>query len=127
MFGIQWDLVCKFLEETGSKTIDEISKDSSEWGNYMNSSFEYNNGLNKEAETQTRCNTGASKRNLNESEFTLERNGNYCVLRGGAYQKNGNEEPMAIRTKGNITDNFADFGFRVTLFKTPATTAISND
>ena len=36
MFGIQWDLVCKFLEVKSDLTIDDINKDSTEWGNYKN-------------------------------------------------------------------------------------------
>lgn len=41
MFGIQWDLVLKYLEVKGTSrqtnTIDEIKKDSGNWGNYQNS------------------------------------------------------------------------------------------
>ncbi len=40
MFGLQWDLVCKFIEETGAKSYEEIAIDSTEWGNFRNSSFE---------------------------------------------------------------------------------------
>ena len=39
MFGIQWDLVCKFIEEKGGKTQDEIKVDSTSWGNYNNATF----------------------------------------------------------------------------------------
>ena len=35
MFGIQWDLVCKFLEESGVKS-NLINEDSTTWGNYSN-------------------------------------------------------------------------------------------
>lgn len=41
MFGIQWDLVLKYLEVKGTSrqtnTIDEIKNDSGNWGNYQNS------------------------------------------------------------------------------------------
>lgn len=43
MFGIQWDLVCKFLEETGV-TYNDIAKNSKDWGNYCNSIFKLNRG-----------------------------------------------------------------------------------
>jgi len=36
MFGIQWDLICKFLEIKGNSTISDINSDSSTWGNYSN-------------------------------------------------------------------------------------------
>ena len=34
-FGIQWDLVCKFIEVKSAKTYDEIATNST-WGNYSN-------------------------------------------------------------------------------------------
>jgi len=43
-FGIQWDLVCKFMEQTGSLTKYELTTDSSEWGNYENSNFNMTEG-----------------------------------------------------------------------------------
>lgn len=39
MFGIQWDLACKFIESKGAKTQNQIKVDSSEWGNYRNAEF----------------------------------------------------------------------------------------
>ena len=39
MFGIQWDLVCKFLEENSSLDEDDIRTDSSSWGNYKGHSI----------------------------------------------------------------------------------------
>ena len=39
MFGIQWDLVLKFIETKGEKTQAELKTDSSTWGNYNNVSF----------------------------------------------------------------------------------------
>ena len=37
MFGIQWDLVCKFLEGKDGLTTEDINSDSTNWGNYKNS------------------------------------------------------------------------------------------
>ena len=36
MFGIQWDLVCKFLEVKSKSEIANINLDSGTWGNYSN-------------------------------------------------------------------------------------------
>ena len=36
MFGIQWDLVCKYLEVKGGLSVSDINEDSSSWGNYTN-------------------------------------------------------------------------------------------
>ena len=43
MFGVQWDLVLKFLETKGVSQ-DDLRKDSKEWGNYRNSTFTLNRG-----------------------------------------------------------------------------------
>ena len=38
MFGIQWDLVLKYLEQSGVSTI-ELKTNSGSWGNYRDSEF----------------------------------------------------------------------------------------
>lgn len=40
MFGIQWDLVMKFIEEKGAKNQNELKSNSAEWGNYYNADFD---------------------------------------------------------------------------------------
>lgn len=40
MFGIQWDLVLKYIETKGAKTQSELKIDSTTWGNYLNSTFD---------------------------------------------------------------------------------------
>lgn len=40
MFGIQWDLVCKYLEEETDLTEKDINFDSSKWGNYSDAKIE---------------------------------------------------------------------------------------
>ena len=53
LFGIQWDLVCKFIEEKEVKKQEgsnresikaSINSDSGEWGNYMNKTFAVKDG-----------------------------------------------------------------------------------
>lgn len=39
LFGIQWDLTCKFLEQNSDLTKADIKTDSTNWGNYSNSSL----------------------------------------------------------------------------------------
>ena len=43
MFGVQWDLVLKFLETKGVSKSD-LRSDSTSWGNYYNSTFILNRG-----------------------------------------------------------------------------------
>ncbi len=44
MFGIQWDLVCKYLEEKANLEIADIKTDSTDWGNYKNKSLTLKSG-----------------------------------------------------------------------------------
>ena len=119
MFGIQWDLVCKFIEETGEKSLTEIKDNSREWGNYPATTFKItsNNakglsttsgwinvtkGSEKISDNYYIFTTGASDRNMalniydlagNISERTLECfiDENKMVRRGGFafYTANG--------------------------------------
>ena len=40
LFGIQWDLVCKFLEIKGGLTEADIKSNSTSWGNYRDAKIE---------------------------------------------------------------------------------------
>ena len=44
MFGIQWDLMLKFLEVQGAKKENELKEDSSTWGNYQKANFTITHG-----------------------------------------------------------------------------------
>ena len=44
LFGIQWDLTCKFIEEKTDLEVADINSDSTSWGNYKNSSLTLNRG-----------------------------------------------------------------------------------
>ena len=44
LFGIQWDLTCKFLEEHSELTYADIATDSTNWGNYSESSIKITKG-----------------------------------------------------------------------------------
>ncbi len=105
MYGIQWDLVCKFLEVKGNWDTTEntaqyyIKQNSTSWGNYKNSTFTINsakakkyNYSNKSCDDITGektsdmiLTTGASEQNKkmniydfagNEGEWTLEKTTN---------------------------------------------------
>ncbi len=44
IFGIQWDLTCKFLEVNSDLELSDISVNSTEWGNYKNNSLKLERG-----------------------------------------------------------------------------------
>ena len=113
MFGIQWDLVLKFIEVKGGKTQAELKTDSTTWGNYPKVTFDvkrkqglYTTSPSTVASWDTTSNytkpsssvlltTGASERNStlgiydlagNVWEWTLENSGGSIfadVSRGG--------------------------------------------
>ena len=140
MFGIQWDLVCKFLEIKGKIAIVNINSDSSTWGNYKNvertiSSDKAKQGTSwtpiigtKAANSSILLTTGASeeanKMNIydfagNEWEWTLEHaisSSSPCAGRGGNYDYFGSERPASYRNNGPITYSDRFLSFRPSLY-----------
>lgn len=143
MFGIQWDLVLKYIETKGAKTQEELKTDSTTWGNYNNAIFDVKRGkystdyeTNFTAVTDTYpklasnilLTTGAAERNSvlnvydlagNIVEWTLEYNTNTdspCAYRGGNYRVNGVIAPASYRFNQNTTSASKSFGFRATLY-----------
>ena len=48
MFGLQWDLVLKYLETKGTSQMD-LKTDSTSWGNYINNAWNITNSNSKYA------------------------------------------------------------------------------
>ncbi len=137
MFGIQWNLVLKFIETNGQKDYSDIRKNSTSWGNYSNASFDISKGKNfqdswyniNNTDTKAQNNnvlltTGATDRNSvlniydlagNLSEITLEKSvNNKGVCRGGSYKDEGSksvDERQEIDQE--VTNNI---GFRIAIY-----------
>ena len=143
MFGIQWDLVCKYLEVKGKLAIADINSNSTSWGNYSNvgrtissdkAKQTTNSGSTWTAITGTKpasnvlLTTGASeetnKMNIydfagNEWEWTLEKtlDSKYpCSNRGGSYNLEGVGYPVANRSNIGIADSSQNLSFRATFY-----------
>jgi len=141
MFGIQWDLVCKFLEAKTTLEISDINLNSSAWGNYDNVTRTITSNKAKQrgtpwtAITGTKpagavlLTTGASeetnKMNIydfagNEYEWTLEHStineGNPCARRGGSYNSDGTKYSPADRGVDSIKNYHSSISFRTTLY-----------
>ena len=141
MFGIQWDLVCKFLEVKSKSEIANINLDSGTWGNYSNVTIAITSDKakkegtpwNKITETKAvnskiLLTTGASnetkKMNIydfagNEWEWTLEKTSDSIdpsVYRGGSYLYSGSDYPASYRVITNTTAGYGDSGFRTTFY-----------
>ena len=141
MFGIQWDLVCKFLEAKTTLEISDINLNSSAWENYDNVTRTITSNKAKQrgtpwtAITGTKpagavlLTTGASeetnKMNIydfagNEYEWTLEHStineGNPCARRGESYNSDGTKYSPADRGVDSIKNYHSSISFRTTLY-----------
>ncbi len=144
MFGIQWDLVLKHIENKQGKTQEELKNDSTTWGNYYDATFEITKGkystdygisftevnetYPKPTNTQVLLTTGATERNSvlniydlagNGWEWTLERSTSNrlpSVYRGGYYIHGGFDNPVASRDTYGTSNNSMSVSFRTALW-----------
>ena len=144
MFGIQWDLVLKHIENKQGKTQEELKNDSTIWGNYNEATFEITKGkysrdngntfteVNgtyiKPANTGVLLTTGATGRNSvlnmcdlagNEYEWTLEKSTSTSypsVDRGGTYGNLGSQSPASYRGNVSTSNSSYDISFRPALW-----------
>ena len=141
IFGIQWDLVCKFLEVKGGLTTADINFNSSNWGNYNNTEITITSDKAKQGSRWTAIagtkaknssillTTGASeetkKMNIydfagNEWEWTLEHatssNDYPYAYRGGSCSSVGSGGPATNRNDNNATYSNFFVGFRTTIY-----------
>ena len=144
MFGVQWDLVLKYLETKGTAQAD-LKTDSTNWGNYKdnlwnitnanlkystNYGSEWTNGAygKKDSNKSVLLSTGASetfsKQGIydiagNVWEWTLEYTSdtsNPCASRGSSCSHHGGNSPARCRD-GNSTGRYRyGVGFRVALY-----------
>ena len=146
LFGVQWDLVLKYLETKGISQMD-LEIYSTNWGNYYDASFKVTNtnakysnnsgtswaniseaGYKKTEGSFILLTTGADVRNSkmniydlagNVFEWTLEYSSDSsrpCTFRGGSCDTNGSYDPASYRNKNYTTDSSHNMGARVSLY-----------
>lgn len=96
VYGNQWDEIMSWLIATESKTDYQININSSEWGNYVDSTGE---AKEYSGELQT---SGKKANNIydlagNYLELTQEFKEISCIRRGGYYGGNGTVYPASDR------------------------------
>ncbi len=146
MFGVQWDLVLKYLETKGTSQAD-LKTDSMSWGNCYEASFTISNtnakyltysgsswalvpteGYQKSEYSSVLLTTGADVRNSkmniydlagNIWEWTLEytsNSSNPCAIRGGYYGSNSSFSPASSRGSDFESYGRGTIGARVSLY-----------
>lgn len=142
MFGMQWDLVLKYIEVSKSKGKTEIINDSSEWANYNKSEFSITKGMYlsngswenvadsylKRANISVLLSTGATDRNAtlniydlagNVEEWTLETSkidSVSSIARGGTYEADSDKCTASNREIKSYSNSNYNIGFRVALY-----------
>ena len=130
IYGSQWDAMLKYLLDSGSKTYEEVGENSTSWGNYRESTFEYideSGGIvTKEANTTVKIPSGNSEytkvNNIydmagNVSDWTAESYSSYYrVLRG--YYCNSDSDYWCTGNRGGSspTSSNDNYGSRVGLY-----------
>ena len=140
MFGVQWDLVLKYLETKGTAQAD-LKNNSTNWGNYLNNLWNITNENSKyytsskwtvgaygkkDSGKDILLSTGASEEFCKQGiydlagnvwEWTLEYTAiNPCAIRGGGCNGGVNNRPAAYRIS-YTTDSYGyGIGFRFSLF-----------
>ena len=144
MFGVQWDLMLKYIEIKGGATKDELLTDSTTIGNYKNNLWNITNANAKysadDGSSFTACpkqktesagillTTGAdtsfSLMNIydmagNVWEWTLETDSSAsapCDGRGGGYYNFGSSYPASHHYVSSTSYSCDDIGFRLSLY-----------
>lgn len=115
MYGAEYDTREEWIIETKTKLLDEIAKDSTEWGNYKN-----RKGSPKEAVKTGSCEEWCANNIYdftgNRDEWTQERRGSSCrVFRGGDFSDYGNDCPADYRCYDYPYMTYIGTGFRATV------------
>ncbi|MCI8616881.1 MAG: hypothetical protein HFJ60_01230, partial [Clostridia bacterium] len=113
LFGIQWDLVCRYLDGKDGLTTAMINSNSSSWGRYIDTS---DNKPLAGLDRNKKMNIYDFAGNL--LEWTLEKGlDNPCVARGGQSGSRGSNLPASYRNGDRtIANKRSDTSFRATFY-----------
>ena len=115
-FGAEYDCMLAWFIKSEVKNFDEIARDSSNWGNYLdNNNFPRNitpTGSNKEW-----CVNNIFDVAGNVREWTQECSGiKFPVFRGGSYNNYGSYNPVSSRYESDPANSNGYFGSRAVLY-----------
>ena len=122
-YGAQWDTCMQWLIDSKDKTSDEVTKDSTSWGNYYSSKVTGNDGSTlKETNTEALLNTGITEYTIanniydlagNLAEFTMEQYGTNYSIRGNLFLARNNAMGSY---RGYYNNAYYGYGFRPSLY-----------
>lgn len=129
-WGNQFDRTLMWLIESGDKTLEQICKDSGEWGNYNTNAIEYINTSGNLATTvkgtSTRIPSGSSEQTKSNNIYDLAGNvwdwtmeacyANSRRCRGGAYDYSSSAYPASYRDNYYPTSISCSLGCRAALY-----------
>ena len=125
MFGVQWDLVLKYLETKGTSQAD-LKENSTNFGNYNNNLWNITNENLKYAPNGSGWTSATEKAKISNSGILLSTGASDDFCKQGIYDLAGNvcewtlESTSvyfpAVRRLGNLTTSYNSVGFRVSLF-----------
>ena len=121
LFGIQWDLTCKFIESNSNLSKADIKSDSKSWGNYKNNSLTLYRGkyLIKGSDSNTWTSFNINTENYVTNKQTSDNESYYQVLTTGAseqankmniYDFAGNEWEWTLEKASDKNNPCADRG-----------------
>ncbi len=144
MFGVQWDLVLKYIETKNVTTISKLTSDSTTIGNYYNNLWNITNAnakysadygssftacpkqktKNASILLTTGADTSFSLMNIydmagNVLEWTLEKTSyasSPCADRGGGCDNDGSDYPASYRYNSFTSYSYGTVGFRLSLY-----------
>lgn len=115
-FGAEFDSILSWLVKSGAKTPNQISEDSSEWGNYADNSDTPKSisltGSNKRWSANEIFDLAGNVEELTQEKYEDD----YVVTRGGNYSLSGRFYPACYRNHRNPAEKNPFVGFRVALY-----------
>ena len=120
-WGINWDTTLQWLIDSGCKAKEEVTSDSTGWGNYSDDTFSAGaTGIYTGAWEEAKANNIYDLAG-NNWEWTQERYGSNYVMRGGGYNLMGgacpgSRYPAALRDPLPGNNHHPNVTFRVALY-----------